>query len=148
MNKEASPERAQSLKEMEEGSNAHIPGVQRSWREHPDGYSRFAAFLVDDPDKTGTIFRRFDRTSARSLLYLENELDSLETRLDRLEDECDLDTLTRAYLRDWDALSGAADGGDNRATQIRILVLDIRKKVEEYRKTVHRCSSLTIISDR
>ncbi|OJD28661.1 uncharacterized protein BKCO1_1230003 [Diplodia corticola] len=111
----------QSLNEMEEGSKTHgSTRVQRSWREYPDGYPRF------------------DRTAARSLLYLENELGALQARLDGLEEECDLDTLTRPYLRDWDALNMAADGGDNKAADIRNLVLQIRRKVQEYHEALIR----------
>jgi hypothetical protein len=34
--------------------------------------------LASDPDKTTTIFRRYDRLSSRSLLFLEAELAELE----------------------------------------------------------------------
>lgn len=125
---------AQTLEEVEQGNEPQDLQAQRLWREFADGYPRFSAFLVDDPDKTGTIFRRFDRTSARNLLYLENELSSLEARLDGLEDECDHDLSTRAYVRNWAALNEAADNGEVKAVKIRSLVIGIREKVKEYRK--------------
>lgn len=126
--------RAQTLEEVEQGSEPQGLRVPRLWREYADGYPRFSAFLVDDPDKTGTIFRRFDRTSARNILYLENELSSLEARLDGLENECDLNYSTRVYVRDWTALNNAADKGEAKAAEIRSLVIEVREKVKEYRK--------------
>lgn len=137
MDEAANSMRAQTLEEMEQGSEPHGLRVPRLWRKFADGYPRFSAFLADDPDKTGTIFRRFDRTSARNLLYLENELSSLEARLDGLEDECYRNHSTAVYVRDWTALNNAADRGDTKAIEIRSLVIVLREKVREYRKRCH-----------
>lgn len=126
--------RAQTLEEIEQDSTPQVLPARRLWREFADGYPRFSAFLVDDPDKTGTIFRRFDRTSARNLLYLENELSSLEVRLDGLENECYLNHSTAVYVRNWTALNNAADRGEIKAIEIRSLVIVLREKVREYRK--------------
>ncbi|OBT43770.1 hypothetical protein VE00_06271 [Pseudogymnoascus sp. WSF 3629] len=53
------------------------------------GFPRVAEKLASDPDKTTTIFRRFDRLSARSLILQEAELAELEAELDRLDQEDD-----------------------------------------------------------
>lgn len=134
MNQAENYVQAQTLEEVEQGNKPQNLRVPRLWREFADGYPRFSAFLVDDPDKTGTIFRKFDRTSARNLLYLENELSSLEARLDGLEDECYLNHSTAVYVRNWTALNNAADGGEIKAIEIRGLVIVLREKVREYRK--------------
>ncbi|VUC34359.1 unnamed protein product [Clonostachys rosea] len=56
-------------------------------REHPDGYPSLAAFMASDPDRTALIFKRFDRLTARTLLYLESELAELQAQLDAFDEE-------------------------------------------------------------
>jgi hypothetical protein len=51
------------------------------------GYPSLAAFIASDRDKSTAIYRRFDRLSARNLLYLESELQELEERQDALDAE-------------------------------------------------------------
>ena len=64
---------------------------KRPWTQYPMGYPRFAAFVANDSDRSTTIFRRFERLSARNLLYLETELMELEAAQDRLDATCKLD---------------------------------------------------------
>jgi hypothetical protein len=52
-----------------------------------NGFPRVADKLASDPDKTSTIFRRFDRLSCRNLLYLEAELAELELLQDKSDEE-------------------------------------------------------------
>ncbi|OCK82399.1 hypothetical protein K432DRAFT_391296 [Lepidopterella palustris CBS 459.81] len=70
----------------------------------PDGYSKFAAFIVADPDKSTTIFRRFDQVTARNLLILESEIAELEAQLDSIEKEGDGPDFL-ASEQSWDMLS-------------------------------------------
>jgi len=58
----------------------------RPWRGYRRGYPQFAAFIADDPDRTTTIYRRFERLTAQDLLYLETEIAQLEAELDDLND--------------------------------------------------------------
>lgn len=51
------------------------------------GYADLARFITSD--KVFCIFRRFDRTSVRCLLYLQDEISELEKQLDAL-DQADL----------------------------------------------------------
>jgi hypothetical protein len=60
---------------------------RKPWTRYPMGYPRFAAFIANDEDRSTTIFRRFQRLSARNLLYLESELAYLEAEQDRLDQE-------------------------------------------------------------
>lgn len=56
---------------------------------HPAGYLRgfpdFSAYVASDPDLE--IYRRFNRLSARNILYLQSELLSLEAQLERFDAE-------------------------------------------------------------
>ena len=58
---------------------------KRPWTQHIMGYPRFAAFIANDEDRSTTIYRRFERLSARNLLYLETELQELEASQDQLD---------------------------------------------------------------
>jgi hypothetical protein len=49
------------------------------------GYPSFAAFIHQDPD--AAIYRKFERLSARNLLYLQSELHDLEGQLQALDRE-------------------------------------------------------------
>jgi hypothetical protein len=58
---------------------------RRPWNQYTMGYPRYAAFIANDEDRSTTIYRRFERLSARNLLYLETELSELEAAQDRLD---------------------------------------------------------------
>ena len=47
-----------------------------------DGYPSLAAWIAHDPDSESYVFRRFDRLSARNLLYMQSGLIELERRID------------------------------------------------------------------
>ena len=68
-----------------------------------NGFPRVADKLASDPDKTTSIFRRFDRLSSRNLLFLEAELAELEA-LQNKYDEDDLIAADRMIIdchSDW-----------------------------------------------
>ena len=56
-------------------------------RDYPSGFSQVAAFIAEDIDRTTTIYRRFDRLSAKNLLYLQSRLQQLEAQDDAIDDE-------------------------------------------------------------
>ena len=105
------------------------------WEQYPDGYSKFATFLTADPDKSTTIFRRFDRINARNLLVLESEIAELEARLDRIE----MEGGGRDFLaseRSWEMLNYQANMekgkiGDE-AREIVLITMELRAKLKEY----------------
>ena len=51
----------------------------------PDGYPKLSALMSKDEDFI--IFRRFSNLNARNLLYLQDELVTLEKRLDSIDND-------------------------------------------------------------
>jgi hypothetical protein len=98
------------------------------------GYPSLAAFIASDRDKSTAIYRRFDRLSARNLLYLQSELQELEARQDALDAE-DLrgDLQTKKSARNWQVLKKRANQQNNEREKERLeLVFEIRDKLKEY----------------
>ena len=98
------------------------------------GYPSLAAFIASDSDKTTAIYRRFDRLSARNLLYLQSELVELEARQDALDAE-DLGTTLedKKSVRNWQTLkSRAIEPGNTREKERLSVSEEIRKKIKEY----------------
>ncbi|KAI1269871.1 hypothetical protein F5Y18DRAFT_112264 [Xylariaceae sp. FL1019] len=56
-------------------------------REPINGFPRVASKIAGDPDKTGTIYRRFDRLASRALLLMEAEIAELEAIQDKYDEE-------------------------------------------------------------
>jgi hypothetical protein len=136
---------------------------KRPWTKFTMGYPRYSAFIASDEDKSTTIFRRFQRLSARNLLYLESELAELEAEQDRLDEESSRDPYLQMSVQSWDllCLQGIArasamvegkveeDDDDERnldehrarieaAAQQRFhLALRIREVLKTYRKLLH-----------
>ena len=98
------------------------------------GYPSLANFIASDHDKSTAIYRRFDRLSARNLLYLQSELVRLEARQAQYDAE-DLENGTeeKASARDWEIFKDKAEEQNNvREKQRMELVLEIRAKMKEY----------------
>jgi hypothetical protein len=74
---------------MEQCENGVAPITQGSPKEYLPGYAELAAYISIDPDFQ--IYRRFDRLSARNLLYLQSEMAELEEWFDQR----DIDELGR-----------------------------------------------------
>ena len=118
-------------------------GYSQGAEQPLNGFPRVAQKLNSDPDKTTTIFRRFDRLSARNLLLLEAELAELEARQDCL-DEQDRKSLSDEVRRchgDWNTFEELATGRDKNGDPTNpgqaeklALALKIREKLKEYRK--------------
>ena len=106
----------------------------------PKGFASLADFIASDPDHSSAIFRRFDRLSARDILYLQSEiaeLEALQDRYDREDIAAGLDE--KIGLRDWNAFcervatqpwQGVA--GVERDKRRMELAMKIREKLKEY----------------
>jgi hypothetical protein len=83
------------------------------------------------------LFRRFGALNTRNLLYLQNELASLERALKQAERQDSMDPRGRKayYARDFHCLDiSGQDGPDAKQPNI---FLRIREKLEEYNKCVY-----------
>ena len=97
------------------------------------GYPSLAAFIASDRDKSTAIYRRFDRLSARNLLYLQSELQELEERQDAFDAE-DLHggREEKKSARNWQDLKKAKQQNNEREKKRLDLVFEIRDKLKEY----------------
>ena len=100
------------------------------------GYPSLAAFIASDRDKSTAIYRRFDRLSARNILYLQSELVELEARQDKYDaEDRQRTTGEKASSRDWEIFRNKAGESNNTHEKKRMeLVLEIREKIKEYRE--------------
>ncbi len=106
-------------------------------REYLDGFPSFAAFIASDKDLA--IYRRFDRLSARNLLYLQSEIIALEAELDELDGDDfnaartrDLDVMQSA--RCWEAMVRGSAVFDSRDAARMELIRKLRGLMKEYRR--------------
>jgi len=110
-----------------------------------NGFPRLASKIASDPDKTTTIYRRFDRLSARNLLFLEAELAELEALQDNY-DAADLnnaDITTIMCHSDWRKFERCAREKDDDGTFVQPrqnekmeLALKIKEKLKEYHEAL------------
>lgn len=100
------------------------------------GYPSLAAFIASDCDHSTSIYRRFDRLSARNLLYLQSELAELEAKQDTFDNEDHrASTHDKQSLRDWRKFRERAKSPGNLKERQRLdLALEIRQKLHEYRE--------------
>jgi hypothetical protein len=123
--------------------------------EPTGGFPRVANKIASDPDKTTILFRRFDRLSARNILYLEAELAELEAQQIAFDNQ-DLaradPTIVESHTS-WSkferhAKEKNADGTFKQPGQAAKmeLVVKIRERLKEYRRfldilslDVHKC---------
>ena len=101
------------------------------------GYPSLAVFIASDRDKSTAIYRRFDRLSARNLLYLQSELVELEARCDRYDAEDAEDfgrpTDEKETASNWVKFKEkAAETGNIREKNRMETALEIRAKLKEY----------------
>ena len=100
------------------------------------GYPSFANFIAEDAD--AAIYRKYERLSARNLLYLQSELHELEGDLEDLDardfEEREVnDSEAQQIARYWKSYSRS---GSKRAVERRELQGRIRRTIKEYR--MHR----------
>jgi hypothetical protein len=96
------------------------------------GFPSLATIIASDPD--AAIYRRFDRLSSRTLLYMQSELVELESQLETSENEdlrIEEDEGNEPH-RDWKLFTEKVEGG-GRWKRRMDLVLEIRKKLKTYR---------------
>lgn len=93
--------------------------------------------MASDDDKSTSIYQRFDRLSARNLLYLQSELVELEAQQQVLDvkNTADLYAATEEMrsVRDWHTLKARAkEAGNLREKEQLRIALEIREKMKEY----------------
>lgn len=101
-----------------------------------NGYASLAAFIASDADKSTAIYRRFDRLSARNLLFLQSELEELQALQDKYDEEDNKGTTEQqATIRNLAILKERAseEGGNGDAAKARIeLQNTITEKMKSY----------------
>lgn len=111
-------------------------------REIINGFPTVAAKIASDKDKTTTIYRRFDRLSARNLLYMQAELAELEAEQDAYDaaDLNDGDLVTKQSQSDWNEFVKCAYDEDGNGVPNRPrerakmdLAKRVKVKLKEYR---------------
>ncbi|KAL3475864.1 hypothetical protein BJX99DRAFT_228755 [Aspergillus californicus] len=111
------------------------------------GFPSLADFIASDHDHSTFIYKRFDRLSARNLLYMQSELAELEALQDQY-DQCDFRARSgdaNAGRRDWRTFNERANDADGRfpddERQMK-LTLEIRQKLKEYKEALLLDSAL------
>jgi hypothetical protein len=114
------------------------------------GFPRVAAKIASDVDKTTTIYRRFDRLSARNILLLQAELAELERLQDRYdaEDRKRIDGVVVDGRHDWrEFVKNAAETDISgkllypQEKEKMDLAIRIREKLKEYCKWLSKIST-------
>lgn len=81
-------------------------------------------------------YRQFRALSSRNLLYMQSEIADLESQLSKLDTSLEHVSLdTWEISRSWEKMNS----GSEEAKAHLALVLQIREKIEKYRKTVFDC---------
>lgn len=121
-----------------------------------NGFPRVADKIASDPDKTTTIYRRFDRLSARNLLFLEAEIAELEALQNKYDDD-DLVAADQVVIEshsDWRKFERYANEKDGKGepTQQRQaakmeLALKIKDKLKEYRMSLRQDLITVTVAD-
>lgn len=104
------------------------------------GFASVADLVASDPDKSGTIYRRFDRLSVRSLLYLESKLAVLESTQERFDEEDGTDDsfALKSAATSWEEFEEQAKDSDRPEIQKRMnLATEIAATLKTYRKYLH-----------
>ena len=128
-----------------DGNNADLELGQMPLSPNPrlNGYPSFANFIAADAD--AAIYRKYERLSARHLLYLQSELHELEGQLEELDfkDVKDGDTVgpeAKKLARLWPHFS---QGNSEKALQHRKLQNSIGHKLKAYRNCPLICIQAT-----
>ena len=99
--------------------------------ERLEGYPEFAEFVASDRD--AAIYRKFERLSARNLLYQQSELHDLERQLEEIDREDAEDIENEAAQKssvDWQYF---VNDTSEQAHRHRTLQATIKLKLKEYR---------------
>ena len=97
-------------------------------------FPSLATFIASDEDRSTSIYKRFQRLSARNLLHLQSELMELEAQQDEYDAEvASLDLEAKKSLRNWaDLKDRALKPIDTRETRGLSLAIEIKEKLKEY----------------
>lgn len=123
--------------------------MKQNDREPINGFPRVASKISEDPDRTGTIYRRFDRLASQDLLLMEAEIAELEAKQDHYDDEDALmpQRLTGEGRSNWRTFERLArekgPNGDflhpSEAERMKT-AMEIREKLEKYcKQELNRC---------
>ena len=98
------------------------------------GYPSLASFIASDEDKTTVIYRRFDRLSARNILYMQSELADLEAQQDAFDKEDVTGSMVDVNCaRNWNTFTQLSQSDDRQKARMK-LVKDIRETIKTYSK--------------
>ncbi|OCL03677.1 hypothetical protein AOQ84DRAFT_433802 [Glonium stellatum] len=103
-----------------------------------NGYPALAAWIAHDPDNESYVFRKFDRLSARNLLYLQSELIALEEMLDQLDRETQesKDVGLRLSAQRWETFVENAKDPSRPENGRMELAKVLQKKIKEYHEAL------------
>ncbi|PQE24158.1 chorismate mutase protein [Rutstroemia sp. NJR-2017a BVV2] len=118
--------------------------------EYLPGFAEFSHFIASDD--VFTIYRRFETLSARNILYLQSELQSLECQLQKLDEEdaalinsgatgAEKDHVEEA-ARVWESFSAQVDAGVERQVAKMKVLRRVREVMKEYEETLLRRSHI------
>ena len=106
-----------------------------------DTLSPLSKTSLSDPDKSATIYRRFDKLSARNLLYLEPKLGILESEQERLDEEDGTTFDLKSAAISWEEFEEQAKQPDKPEVRKRMkLATEITEALRTYRK----CRTFTV----
>jgi hypothetical protein len=118
-------------------SSTAVPKPEPQSPPPAKGFSAVASKIAYDPDKTTTIYRRFDKLSSRDLLFYLAELAELEEQQNEYDeaDRLAKDQISIACQRDWsEFMKNAREEGRTRERKKMELVMRIRENLEKYRE--------------
>ena len=115
--------------------------------EFLDGYVDFAEFIASDAELS--IFRQFNSSASRNLLYLEAELQLLQFELQEVDkadqellnsvDESDGKTKTEEAVRAWECFKQQAETDPRQKKKLE-MIMRLRKLTKEYGTLISRPS--------
>lgn len=112
-----------------------IDDMATAIKDYPHGYPRLSAFMSSDAE--GHTYRKFGCLRTRLLLYLQDELRSLEHKLYKLDKahEQSNDDRVRLHSRRWDEREG-------QASERKDLISEIDERLERYDNILLRQDSM------
>lgn len=126
---------------MHSGAVHSPPDLEKGPFKSPAyGFASVADLIARDPDKSGTIYRRFDKLAARNLLYLESKLAVLEQKQEEFDEE-DANGESfelRSAATSWEDFVQYAQDSNRPEHQTRMqLVTDIEETLQTYCMCLH-----------
>lgn len=101
------------------------------------GYPSLSSLIASDYDHSTFISKRFDRISARNLLYLQSELAELEAQQDGFDREDFKSRDESAGRRDWKTFKSRSNDASFPKEKARMdLMMKIRGTIKEYKEAI------------